>query len=271
MRLFSPRSLVVLLCSASVSLAFASQKADTPELVIRQLVHAMYANDVMAYNNLTTEHPKRGRLTEGGSVNREGLRRLQEDPGGVQVRELRPVLYRGKPVEGTTQPPVGSTGLFMAAHGGSPMVVPLVRRADGWKADVRWWVAMLEMVTGDRAAPGPDVAIRSMLAAMLRLDRSAAAPYLTDPRNLELLFSGAPRYREPSGVLDAAVEEMPLVEIGAGEFYPMPTGRIVEGGSTEERRVFVGLFGPTEMPFVVKRVGADWRIEGEPYFSLMMR
>ena len=104
---------------------------------------------------------------------------------------------------------------------------------------------------------------------MLRLDRARAARFLTDARNLELLFAGAPRYREPSGVLDAAVEEMPLVEIGAGEFFPMPTGRTVEGGSTAARRVVAGMFGPTEMAFVVRKLGAEWRVEAEPYFVLM--
>jgi hypothetical protein len=47
---------------------------------------------------------------------------------------------------------------------------------------------------------------------------------------LDLLWTDAPRYREPSGVLEASVIEMPLVEIGAGEFVEMPSGRVVEGG-----------------------------------------
>lgn len=265
------RSSLVVLCLASVSLLSARQDTLDPESVIRQLVRAMYANDVKAYNQLTTEHAKRGLLTDGGSANRDALRRLDEDPGGLQLRELRPVLFMGRPVEEASQPKAGATALFLVAHGGGPMVVPLVRLAGGWKVDIRWWVVMFQMARGDHEPTGPDRSIRSMLAAMLRLDRSAAVRYLTDSRNLELLFAGAPRFREPSGVLDAAVEEMPLVEIGAGEFYPMPTGRIVEGGSTEDRKVLVGLFGPIEMPFVARRIDGNWRIEAEPYFGLMMR
>jgi hypothetical protein len=70
-------------------------------------------------------------------------------------------------------------------------------------------------------------------------------------------------------VLEATVLEMPLVEVGAGEFFAMPTGRIVEGSTTTDRKVLVGWFGPIEMPFVVRRVGDQWRVEAEPYLAYM--
>lgn len=246
----------------------ARQGADSPEAAIRQLLRAMYANDVEAYNAVTTEHPQRARLTQGGRVNQDALRRLTEDPSSLQTREMRPTLVQGKPFEGT-RAPVGATALYMAAHQGGPMAVPLVRRADGWKVDVRWWVAMHAMERGDAKPTAPEVAVRSMLAAILRLDRARAARYLTDARTVEVLFAGGPSYREPSGVLDAAVGEMALVEVGAGEFYPLIADRVVEGGSTDDRKVLVGLFGPIEIPFVVRRIGNDWKVEAQPYFVLM--
>jgi hypothetical protein len=88
---------------------------------------------------------------------------------------------------------------------------------------------------------------------------------------MNVLFAGAPSQREPSGVLDATVFEMPLVEIEPGEFARTPSGQIVEGVRAPDRKVFVGQFGPVEMPFVLRRVGSAWRVEGEPYFSLMLR
>ena len=257
--------------SAGSSSALVSQGADEPEAVIRQLFLAIYSNDAATYNRITTEHPQRGLLTTGGSVNSAALRRLEEDPEGLQVREMRPVLHQGKPVESAGKAPVGATGLYMAAHQGGPMVVPVVRRADGWKVDVRWWIAAAEMARSNVTPDPAHVAVRSLLSAMLRLDRSRAARYITRAENLDALFAGAPRQREPSGVLDAAVEEMPLVEIASGEFQPMPTGRIVEGGSTADRKVLVGMFGPIGMAFVVHRSGNVWRVDVEPYFLLMMQ
>jgi hypothetical protein len=248
--------------------------SDGPEPVIRALVLAMYSNDVAAYEKITLPHPLRSRLTAGGRVNEGALKDLQENPGGLQIREKREKLFQGKPAKPGADGsfPIGTTALYTVAHRSGPMVVPLVRRDDGWKVDVRWWIAMMQMMSGPPPPPGsPDRVTRSMLAAMLRLDRAGAGKFLTDARNLDALFADAPRYREPSGVLDAAVEEMPLVEIEPGEFYPVPVGPPVEGTREPDRKVLVGLFGPIEMPFVVRKVGADWRVVAQPYFVLMNR
>ena len=64
---------------------------------------------------------------------------------------------------------------------------------------------------------------------------------------------------------------MPLVEIGPGEFVEMPSGRVVEGAAADDRKVLIGLFGPTEMGFVVRKAGTEWRVEAEPYFLLLNR
>jgi hypothetical protein len=263
-------TLMCLFCASS--LRGARQPSESPESVIRRLVQAIYANDAAAYNAVTIEHPLRSRLTAEGRVNAAGLRRLKEDPEGLQIRQKRPMLSEGKPVTPgrNGDVPVGTTALYVVAHGGAPTAMPLVRRAEGWKVDIRWWIAMTDLAGGRAGVPnGPEQAIRGLVIAMIRLDRQRAATFVTDPASLTTLFAGAPRQREPSGVLDAAAEEMPLVEIGLGEMYPMPSRRIVEGGSTDDRKAFVGLFGPVEMPFVVRRVGGVWKVEAEPYFILI--
>ncbi|HYN08935.1 MAG TPA: hypothetical protein VES67_16250 [Vicinamibacterales bacterium] len=104
---------------------------------------------------------------------------------------------------------------------------------------------------------------------MLALNKTAAARFVAG--KADVLWTGAPSYREPSGVLEASVVEMPLVPIGPGEFVAMPSGRVVEGVAAPDRQVLVGLFGPTEMGFVVQRAGAEWRVEAEPYFLLLGR
>src|SRR6187401_1497661 len=88
------------------------QTANDAEVVLRQLVTAIYSRDVQAYNSITIEHPLRSRLITGGTANTEGLRRLKEDPESLQIRQLRPPLHRGKPVEGGTIP-TGATGLYV--------------------------------------------------------------------------------------------------------------------------------------------------------------
>lgn len=131
---------------------------------------------------------------------------------------------------------------------------------------------MTDLMRGPEPKPGtPDLAIKSLLINMLSNDRKNAARWVAKPADLDVIFQGAPPYREPSGVLEASAMEMPLVTIGPGEFYPLPSGRIIEGTTTPDVQVLVGMFGPTEIPFVVRRAGAAWTVDPEPYFRLVNR
>ena len=135
----------------------------------------------------------------------------------------------------------GPSAHFIASGNGGPALVTLVREPDGWKVDLRWWLALLDMAdapapTAGSAGPhNPELAAR---AHRSRSKRSAARGVLG--ADINLLFTGAPSVREPSGVLEASAMEMPLVEVGTGEFYRLPSGRVVEGSSAADRRVFVG-------------------------------
>ena len=117
----------------------------------------------------------------------------------------------------------------------------------------------------------PDFAARALTASMIALDRKGAARFAMPGANMDLLFAGAPPYREPSGHLDALALEMPIVEISPGEFYPTPSGRIIEGVRRDGIKVLVGLFGSVELPFVLHRVGNEWKVEPEPYLPLINR
>jgi hypothetical protein len=255
-------------------LAVALGQDLSPEGVVRALVTAIYKGDVAAYNAVTVPDPRRSVLTANARVNEEKLKELAEYPQGLQIKIQRDYLYQGKPAKPNASRvyPVGTTVLFMAAHSGGPMMVPLVRKSEGWRVDVRWWIAMTDLMRGSEPKPGtPELAIKTLILSMLSNDRKGASRWVAKPADLDVIFQGAPRYREPSGVLEASAMEMPLVKIGPGEFYPMPSGRIVEGVTGTDVQVLVGMFGPTEIPFVVRRAGAAWTVDPEPYFALLLR
>jgi hypothetical protein len=263
---------VLLVACAALPVQAQRGGRDDPGPVIRGLVQAMYGNDVAAYNKLTIPHPLRSRLTSGGRVNENGLRELKEDPGGLQIKQQRPFEFQGKEAKlaGNGQYPVGTTAHYVVAHHGGPMVMGLVRQADGWKVDLRWWIAMTDLMSGKEPAKGsPEFAIKSLLMSMLQLDRREAVRYITDTKAMDLLFDGAPRQREPSGVMEASVAEMPIVELAPGEFTPLPIGGVVEGVQAPDKKVLVGWFGPIELPFVAHRAGSEWKIDAMPYFALM--
>ena len=191
----------------------------------------------------------------------------------MQVKLTSPFRFKGHEVtpDAKGQYPVGTTVRYEAVYR-SPMVVSLVRRPEGWRIDLRWWLAMMEMQRGPGPQEGtPDYAVRALTASLVSLDRKSAAMFATPDASLDLLFTGAPRQREPSGVYESLVGEMPLVEIGPGEFSTLPSGRVVEGVQREDMKVLVGLYGKIEVVYVVRRIGSEWRVEPEPYLVLLMR
>ena len=263
---------IALLVGGIVVLAHAVlAQGESPEAVIRSFVHAMYSNDVAAYNALTLPAPGRERLQKDGAVNVEAKQELEQNPEAVQLRMMRPYQLKGREAkpDASGEYPIGTTVRFSASYRNS-MVVSLVRTPAGWRIDLRWWLAMLDMASGpppDRDSA--DYAAKALIATLLDLDRKGAAEFATPGANLDLLFAGAPSQPEPSDQLGALLVEMPLIEIGPGEFTEMPSGRVVEGVQRDDLKVLVGIYGPLEMPFVVQRIGTRWRVQPEPYFLLI--
>ena len=262
------------LCLFLFTGAAASAVTTAPERAVREFIRALAMHDTQAFSRAIRPDPRASRfinpqpLTPDGQA--EAARRLET----LQVRRSDDVLLRGKPVDADAQGdyPVGSVGHFIASGNGGPAVVTLVRDPDGWKVDLRWWLAMLDMANGRPPTEGsPDHAIRSLTLALIALDRDEALRFVAPGTDISVLFAGAPSVREPSGVLEAAAMEMPLVEVGSGEFYRLPSGRVIEGSTAVDRKVVVGQFGPVEMPFLLRRVSGGWRVEAEPYFALINR
>jgi hypothetical protein len=267
-------SYVGTLCLCLLTGAAARAAADRPERAVREFIRALAMHDTQAFSRAIRPDPRASRFVNPQPLTSEGQMEAARRLEMLQVSRRDDVLLRGKSVDADAQGdyPVGSVGRFIASGNGGPAVVTLVREPDGWKVDLRWWLAMLDMANGQPPAAGsPDFAIRNLTLALIALDRNEALRFVTPGAEISVLFAGAPSVREPSGVLEATAMEMPLVEVGSGEFYRMPSGRVVEGATAVDRKVIVGQFGPVEMPFVLRRIGGAWRVEAEPYFLLTNR
>lgn len=258
-----------LLIAASVG---AQKSPDSPEPVIRSFMRAMYSNDVVAFKRLTLPNPRIGLLTTGGKVNQDALRELNEDPGGVQIIMKRPFQHRGiaaKP-DATGKYPIGTTVVYVVAHHRSPIVMVMQKQTDGWKVDPRWWIGMVDLASERGPSPGTAAySARALLSALIAMDRKEVIKYAASPADVEILFDGAPSQREPSGVLDALALEMPIVELSPGEFRVTPMGQVVHGSTTPNVKVLLGMFGSVEIPFVVRLIGKEWKVEPQPYFALI--
>lgn len=153
----------------------AQESSDSPEPVIRDLVRAMYSSDVAGFKRLSIPNTRIGLLTAGGRVNQDGLRELDEDPGGLQIIMKRRFEYRGlaaKP-DAAGKYPIGTTAVYVVAHHRSPIVMVVQKQNDGWKVDPRWWIGMVDLMSDrEPAADTPAYSARALLAALISMDRS---------------------------------------------------------------------------------------------------
>lgn len=248
----------------------AQTAVDNPEPVIRALVKAIYSADIAGYDAVTIPDPRRAKLTTGGHANESRLEQLRTDPQSLQLKKIRPYLDRGREAvpDSKGQYAIGTTALYNVAHNGNLMVVALVKQADGWKVDLRWWLAAIEMPPSGPRRGTPEYAVRGLTAALAAMDRTAAAKFATPGASLDVLFRGA--QREPSGMFDALAMEMPLVEIRPDEFFPIGD-RVVQGSTQPDLKIFVGQFGVVEIPYVVRRINGEWRVEPQPYYAWFNR
>ena len=249
-----------------------SSRPSQAERAVAEFLRALSLHDAASFERLSLPHPRAKQLLMVGEMTAEARARAERNLENLQLHSRDDFTLRGKAVDpdASGDYPVGSVGHFIAAANGGPSLVTVVHESSGWKVDLRWWVTMAEMMQADRppAAGSPDAIIRRLAAAMISLHKEEAARLVVPGSDLALLFAGAPSQPEPSDVLGALVMEMPLVDVGPGEFYRMPTGRIVEGVASPDAKVIVGQFGSIEMPFVLRRVNGEWRVEAEPYYVL---
>jgi hypothetical protein len=165
--------------------------------------------------------------------------------------------------------PTGTTARYLANFPNSLTVVTVARQPDGWKVDMRWWEAIAGLTEQGPPEGSPEYVVKMLTAALVTLHRDEASKVIVPDGKLDLLFAGAPRSPEPSDQMISLVGEMPVVEVGPGEFVRMPSGTVVEGVRDPAMKVLVGLYGPNELPFVVKRIGGEWRVAVEPYFAVI--
>ena len=136
-----------------VAMPAGAQSGDSPESAIRELIRAIYPADVEGFRRLLLPDPRSHLLTGGQTVNKEALTELAEDPSGLQIIPRRGFEHRGieakRDAEGKW--PVGTSATYTVAHHRGPMVMVLEKKADGWKADPRWWLAEIEMGSEESA------------------------------------------------------------------------------------------------------------------------
>ena len=122
----------------------------------------------------------------------------------------------------------------------------------------------------DGPAPGSaEYAVKALMASLVTLHRDEASKVIDPDGELEVLFAGAPSAPEPSDQMISLVGEMPVVEIGPGEFVQMPSGTIVEGVNDPDDESAGRALRPEGTAVCRPQAGGEWRVAVEPYFSVI--
>ena len=280
LKFFNPRKDKVITKALAVfvftlTLSDFAMAADDPEAVLRAFTRAAYSHDAAQFNALVFPRRGAGVLLSNEPVTREKLKEIETEAKVLRVEQLQPFRQRGvavTPGPGGTYPD-GTTTRYMTSFQGDQTVVSLVKKEGRWLVDVRWWLKIREMsLREEKDKPEEkELVIKKFLLNLLRLNRRAVGESLVPGADIDIPFEGAPRVPEPSDVLPSLAIEMPLVEAEGDEIYPLLSGRLVKKDATKDEVVMVGLYGPFEMVFLLRRVNGTWRIVPEPYYRIINR
>lgn len=253
----------------------ASTAIDDPEAVVRAFVRAAYSHDAAQFNALVVPPNTARVLLSTERVPRDKLEQIESEAKALQLKQLQPFRQRGLVARPgpTGDYPDGTSTRYQTSFEGERTVISVVKKEGQWFVDVRWWLKVMEMSQRDeRGKPEEkELLIKKFLLSLLRLDRRAVSESLVPGADLGIVFEGAPRVPEPSDVLPSLAIEMPLVEADADEVYPLLSGKLVKKSAAGDEAVMVGLYGPFEMVFWLRRVRDEWRIVPEPYYRIINR
>lgn len=258
---------VLLLC-----LLFGSRlsAADSPENAVRAFYRAFYARDAAALEKVVIPDSRTAKLVAAPKLDAQRLREIDSEIRELDLNFLSEPLLRGKPVEAAKDGsyPEGTVIRYGVAIDNSLTAVTVVRQKSGWKVDTRWWLASMEM-QGPPAEGTPEYSIKRLLFATASYDRDEAKKWILPGSDVELLFLDAPSQPEPSDQLFALTMEMPIVEMRKGEWVRLPFDHAAEGTDEPNRKVYLGMFGMVDLPFVVMKRNGTWYVIPQPYYVMM--
>lgn len=253
---------------------FSATVSDDAEAVVRTFLRAAKSHDVSRFNAMVFPQGAGAVLISSEPVPNEKLKEIESEASSVKLRQVQ--SFRRLGVSASRGPsgdyPDGTTTRYLTLESDST-VVSLVKKEGRWLVDVRWWLKLREMALRDEKTrlDEKELLVKKFLLNLLRLNRRDVGRSLVPGADIEIAFEGAPRVPEPSDVLPSLAVEMPLVEADPDEVYPLLSGKLVKRSAEGNETVMVGLYGPFEMVFLLRKIEKEWRIVPGPYYRIINR
>jgi hypothetical protein len=195
---------------------------------------------------------------------------LRKDISGLPLHLGAPPSLDSKLLPASAAPfPIGTKTAYLTQFRGVGMVIPLQRTESGWKVDVRYWLAMRKQREMRPQKTDPEIVAKGFLCYLLAKEPGALSQFASQPIKGEEYTSAN---NLPPGDLDQVLSlcvEMPVVRARQGERVVLPSGEVAVGGDQGESLVLIGLMGPVEIPFLLKRIGDAWKVVPQKYFEML--
>ncbi|MFN2330164.1 MAG: hypothetical protein ABR612_14745 [Chromatocurvus sp.] len=253
--------------STQQSSSSSTALAGDPEVALRAFMYALYANDLADYRTRILPDPESAVLVGTQKFTEEQLNKLRMEIDGLRLRQTSMPSFEGKP----TAPPyvVGTKAIYFAQFRGVNLTIPMEVTADGWKVDVRYWLAMRKQSGRRPQKTDPEIVAKAFLLYVLAKKPDALNEFVTKPVKGEEYTAANDL---PPGDLDQILSlcaEMPMVRARPKERLLLPSGELIGGSEKHDTLVLVGLMGPVEIPFLLKKKDNAWKVVPQRYFEML--
>jgi len=257
---------LVILGGGCISTNYRTGRANTEATdSIRECMTAMYSGDIAGYNKVILPCAASDLLVAVVTLTPAELTALSEDVSVMDLMQTDPYRFQGRKVKPGRRGvcPVGTKATFMTQFRGVNLVVPVVYASDAWKVDVRYWIAMFQ----ECKESDPEVAVRKFLYFLIGRKVSELVDVTPSGSDLTEFLKGDSPFEDQYYALAI---EMPVVEAIEGESMALPRGKILKAhGSSPKHKWFVGMYGPHQLVFELRKEGGSWKTIPQDYLSVI--
>src|SRR5688500_6883863 len=165
----------------------------------------------------------------------------------------------------------GTKIVYATQYRGVGIIIPMQRTEAGWKADVRFWLAMRKQREARPQKTDPEIVAKSFLLYILAKKPESLNDFTSERIKAEE-YTAANNL--PPGDLDhllSLVIEMPIVRARPGERVVLPSGEAAIGSDAADSLLLIGLSWSTEIPFLMKRIDGAWKVVPQKSFEMLRK
>lgn len=238
--------------------------ADDPKRVAHDALVALVQGDVRAFGQVTLPTEGADALVKATAPAPDRKASVQEQIARINLSSQMPAMFEGEPVEDESRAPVGARIVYVTQLGGGLVPVVVVKTAQGWLVEPRYWIAERLQAQAPLDEASPATVAKRFRFHLLNDEPDEVAGLSTRPEAAADLTKNNNMAGADRGHVAMLSLEMPVAAAREGEVVRVPTGERVTARPSGDETVVVALLGSVEVPFVLRRIPDQGRVAGGP-------